>query len=212
MTANRGWTLVALLVAMTALPVALGGCPRESTSGEGPVVPPTNTEQVEAPPVEVTPIEPVAASAFTLPLAGGGEVSLSDYEGKILVLDFWATWCTGCVKELPAYQELVESWDSDRVAYLGISLDDSLGQIEAFLKTRRDLSKLTMALADEGTAQAYLGGRRTLPSARVIDARGMIRYSFSTGEQPAKVKAAVEALLSEPMSEAPPTDAVEPGE
>ncbi len=190
----------AVLPAVMAVTMLLGGCPAPPTTDEGGMPPPSEgATQAQPPPVEITPIEPTPAPDFTLPRVGGGEVSLSDYEGKILVLDFWATWCTGCVKELPAYQALVDSWDPERVAYLGIALDDSIEQVEAFLKTRPDL-KLPMALADEGTAQAYLGARRTLPSARVIDAQGMIRYSFSGDEQPARVQAAVEALLSGPVT------------
>jgi peroxiredoxin len=201
----------AILPAIMAVTILLGGCPAPPATDEGGMPPPEGETQAQLPPVEITPIEPTPAPDFTLPRVGGGEVSLRDYEGKLLVLDFWATWCSGCVKELPAYQALVDSWDPERVAYLGIALDDSLEQVEAFLKTRPDL-KLPMALADERTAQAYLGARRTLPSARVIDGEGMIRYAFSGGEQPARVKAAVEALLREPGSAEPTADTPAPAE
>jgi len=202
---------VALLVTAVMVAAVLGGCPKQSTYGGGPVPPPVDGPEIESPPVEITPVEATPAPDFTLPAAGGGEVRLADYRGKVLVLDFWATFCTGCVKALPAYQALVDSWDPERVAYLGISLDDSVGQIEAFLQTRPEL-KLPMALGSEEVVQDYLGGRRTLPSARVIDADGMIRYAFSTDEQPARVKAAVAALLTEPVTEQPLTDTVEQDE
>lgn len=195
------WCTAAALLATTLVTMMLGGCPSSPPGDGAAMLPPAGEETApESPEVEITPVEPTPAPDFTLPVVGGGEVSLADYRGRVLVLDFWATWCTGCVKELPAYQALVDEWDPERVAYLGISLDDSIEQIEAFLKTRPEL-RLTMALADEATVEAYLGRRRTLPSARVIDPQGMIRYAFSAGEQPARVRAAVEALLSEAATE-----------
>jgi peroxiredoxin len=59
---------------------------------------------------------------FTLPRLGGGEVNLSDFKGKPVFLDFWATWCGPCVEEAPALGELYKQYGED-VQMLGISLD-----------------------------------------------------------------------------------------
>ena len=150
-----------------------------------------------APAVDVADVgggEP--AADFTLPLVGGGEASLGDYAGKVLVIDFWATWCGACVAELPDYQEMYDAWDHDRVEYLAVSLDTDLGVIDAWLEGRPELS-LPMALGTEEMLDAYLGGRRTIPAQRVIGPEGTIVAEFGPQAEPADIAAAVDALLED---------------
>gem|GEM_PF-6308675 len=179
-----------LMVALVAAALALAGCPEETPVADG-------TDEA-APPVEEAPeikeVEsPAAAPEFTVRLVSGGEAKLADYEGKVLVLDFWATWCAGCVQELPDYQALYESWDREKVAYIGMSLDGDASTVAAFLKGRPELT-LPMAIAPPEVVDAYVP-RRTLPSSRVVDPSGVLRYEF-TGPGAEKVGAAVEALLA----------------
>ncbi len=182
---------IAALAALGAF--ALAGC-RDEGTGNSTAEPP---EEVEAPP-EIAEIEPAkAAPEFTVALVAGGDASLSDYEGKILVLDFWATWCVGCVAEFPRYQELYANSDREKVAYLGMSLDGDASTVEAFLKSRPEIT-LPMAIAPEAVVDSFLA-KRTLPSSRVIDGSGMVRYEFS-GPGSAKVKEAVRRLLEEDES------------
>lgn len=181
-----------LTIAALAMLALLGGC-KDGGNTENATVdaPPAD---FEAPP-EIAEIEPAkAAPEFTVPLVAGGDASLSDYEGKILVLDFWATFCVGCVAELPEYQELYASWDSEKVAYLGMSLDGNASTVDAFLKSRPEIT-LPMAVAPEAVVDLFLE-KNTLPSSRVIDASGMVRYEFR-GPGAAKVKEAVRRLLEE---------------
>ncbi len=184
---TRTRTLMLMIAALAVLAL-LGGC-KDGGSAEG---------SVEAPVEEIPDIQEVqpvkAAPEFTVPLVAGGEASLSDYKGKILVLDFWATWCVGCVKELPDYQQFYDGWDREKVAYLGMSLDGDASTVAAFMAAHSDLS-LPMAVASEDVVDAFLP-RRTLPSSRVIDGNGMIRYEFS-GPGSAKVQEAVRRLLAE---------------
>lgn len=187
------WTVAAL--AVMAIAAALGGC------GENPMV--SETVQVPDPAAgietedrpEIEEAEPgKKAPDFTVPMVGGGEASLSDYEGKILVLDFWATFCAACVEEFPEYQELYESWDKDKVAYIGMSADGDASTVEAFMSGRPELT-LPMAIASDEVMEAYLPSR-TLPSARVIDGDGIVRYEFK-GASAEKVGEAVRRLLEE---------------
>jgi peroxiredoxin len=201
--------LTKMTIAALAVLALLGGCGEqaihEPTVAPEPENPLQATEDLGEPLQEAEPGK--QAPDFTAPLAGGGEVSLSDYEGRIAVFDFWATWCAGCVEELPEYQEMYESWDHDKVGYLGMSLDDSVSTVEAFLEGHPELT-LPMAVIDEETTDAYLA-KRTLPSSRVLDADGVIRYEF-TGPAADRVKRAVEALLAE--QEAGSAEATDAGE
>jgi thiol-disulfide isomerase/thioredoxin len=64
------------------------------------------------------------APNFTLRSAKGRAVKLSDYKGKVLLLDFWATWCTGCKEEIPWYMEFQTKYRSKGLASLGVAMDD----------------------------------------------------------------------------------------
>jgi len=161
------------------------------------------TQQVQTPPQTSGPTaahphgagEGDPAPDFDLPKAGGGRARLSDYKGKILVLDFWGTRCLGCIEALPKYQKLYDSWDHDKVEYLGPANDIKIEIVEAFLK-RKKLT-LPMALIDDTMKQAYLGDQPVLPQARVIDQEGVVRHVFAGQAQVEKVKKAVEELLAE---------------
>jgi len=191
--------------------VLVGGCGEQQAIEDEVMAGPEDTsvsgeEQVP----EIEEVEPSKEAAdFTVPLVDGGEASLSDYEGKILVLDFWATWCAACVKEFPAYEELYGSWDHDKVEYLGLAADGDMGTVKAFLEGRPDLT-LPMAVASDELLDAYLP-TRTLPSSRVIDGDGVIRYEFK-GAGAEKVKEAVRLLLEEDDGAATGNGAEHPAE
>jgi len=191
MTRGLAYTMMAL--AVTAMLVA--GC------GESPMVedtvqmPDTDVAQDDEAGPEISEIEPgKEAPDFTAPLVGGGEASLSDYEGKILVLDFWATWCAACVDELPEFQELYEQWDEDEVAYIAMSADGDMSVVEAFLEGHPDWT-MPFALPSDEVLDAYLP-TRTLPASRVIDGEGIVRYEFK-GAAADKVAEAVKRLQAE---------------
>jgi cytochrome c biogenesis protein CcmG/thiol:disulfide interchange protein DsbE len=64
------------------------------------------------------------APAFTLKDVNGKPVKLSDYKGKVVVLDFWATWCTGCKVEIPWFMEFQTKYKSEGLATIGAAMDD----------------------------------------------------------------------------------------
>src|ERR1017187_4376612 len=61
---------------------------------------------------------------FNLPADGGGNVHLDDYRGKILVLNFWATWCPPCIEELPSLEQFNRKYASRGVMVVAVSVDD----------------------------------------------------------------------------------------
>ena len=85
------------LVLLLALALPLAGCQSETTP-EGPAAPIAEGD---------------AYRDFTAPLADGGEFTLSDHEGKVILLNFWATWCGPCVGEMPAFERLQETYGED---------------------------------------------------------------------------------------------------
>lgn len=74
---------------------------------------------------------------FTLNTEDGRPVSLSDYRGKIVVLNFWASWCGPCIDELPSLNRFAERYASKGVEVLGVSLDEDPEKYSEFLQKYR---------------------------------------------------------------------------
>ena len=112
------------------------------------------------------------APEFTLPaLGGGGEVSTADYDGDILVVNFWASWCVPCRAEAPHLQSFYERWSSQGVGMVGIVYQDS----EAAAMEFRDEFGLTFpqVMDPDGTA-AIDFGVFGIPETFVIDEDGVV--------------------------------------
>lgn len=119
-------------------------------------------------------------------------VKLSDHLGKVVVVDFWATWCGPCRQMIPHEKELVQRMEGRPFAFIGVSADRSKGDLKSFLRD----SPLPWK-------NIYDGGRGPLvrkwqieyfPSIFVIDAKGVIRYKDLRGAQ---LDRAVDKLVAE---------------
>ncbi len=79
--------------------------------------------------------EPVQAPTFTLPNLQGAPVSMGEYQGKVILLNFWATWCRDCVREMPEFEKLYQAHKEKGLSVLAIALDKKgRPAVEAFLQ------------------------------------------------------------------------------
>ena len=85
------------------------------------------------------------APEFQVTALGGGEARLSDYEGKVVLMNVWATWCPPCIQEMPSMQRLYEAFPGDDFEILAISVDARLGEVDVDGRPGGDLA----AFADE---------------------------------------------------------------
>ncbi|ASP39419.1 redoxin [Bacterioplanes sanyensis] len=113
-----------------------------------------------------------AAPDFTLPnLNGDGQVSLQQYRGKVVYVDFWASWCGPCRKSLPLLNELRNELQAQGFEVLAINLDDDAGDGLRFLE-RYPVDYPTLHDNNGDTPQRY--GVRGMPTSYLIDRQGQL--------------------------------------
>ena len=135
------------------------------------------------------------APDFALKDADGRTVRLSDYRGKIVLLNFWATWCEPCRIEIPWFMEL-EKENKDRgFAVLGISMDD--GGWDAIKPFLAELKVNYRTLLGNDTVAQQFGGVDALPTTFILDREGRIASTRVGLISKSDYEDDIEALLAE---------------
>lgn len=134
------------------------------------------------------------ASLLTSPLTtlDGGPKTLDDWHGKILVINFWATWCPPCREEIPEFSRSQDIYGPNGVQFVGIAIDNVPNIIE-FTKTIPVAYPLLLGSAEAPDLMAQLGNRQqVLPFTVIIDRDGKLHSSHLgrlSGEDLAKLLA-----------------------
>lgn len=115
-----------------------------------------------------------AAPNFELPGLDGRAYRLSNYRGRVVFLNFWATWCEPCLRELPAFQAFMAQQGADGAVILAINQGETPEQIEAFF-AENAIAGLPVLLDDSlAIANAYHVDR--MPTTYALDPAGVVRY------------------------------------
>jgi peroxiredoxin len=112
------------------------------------------------------------APSFQLKDADGKSVQLSDYKGKVVLLNFFATWCGPCKIEIPWFVEFEKTYRDKGFAVLGVAMDDEGWEIVKPFIGKRDINYRVL-LGTDTVAQLY-GGVDSLPTTFVVDREGRI--------------------------------------
>jgi len=175
--------------------VALLGC---QTTAETST--PENTTAQSAPATTQAPKEPKtranAAPNFTLPDLNGKPIQLSDYSGRVVMVDFWATWCGPCRRTIPDLVDLYKTHNSAGFDVLGVALER---QGTDLLKPFAEKNGITYPiLVGNGEVVQSYGGFNSIPTAFLIGRDGTIREQFVGVQSKATLEKAIAKLLAEP--------------
>jgi cytochrome c biogenesis protein CcmG/thiol:disulfide interchange protein DsbE len=116
------------------------------------------------------------APEFALKDSAGKTITLKKYRGKVVVLDFWATWCHGCKEEIPWFSEFERKYSAKGLRVIGISLDEEGWQkVRPFLVTANIPYRIVVG--DDATAKKY--AIESLPDTFLIDRKGKIATAYT---------------------------------
>ncbi|HEX6059112.1 MAG TPA: TlpA disulfide reductase family protein [Gemmatimonadaceae bacterium] len=136
-----------------------------------------------------------AAPDFRLTTLDGAAVSMDSLRGKVVLLNFWATWCPPCRIEMPGFQDVYDAHRDDGFVVLGVSTDATgRGPVRDFLRERGITYPVAMA---SGEIVRSYGGARVLPTSFLIDREGRVRHEVRGYFSEVALRRAVGRLLEE---------------
>lgn len=212
----RGWALAlgALVLSCAAIRMESGSAAWQSgrrlpNQPPLPSAPLNGTDENPPPPVRIS-IAPSSAAMTALPEEvmsaqiedlEGRSFRLSDYRGRVLILNLWATWCGPCRQEIPHFNEIRRQYPESRVQIVGLTTEDPVTHTQAVRQFARRLDiKYRLGWADRPLAEAMMSGRRVIPQTYVIGPNGQLveRFvGFSSNRTPPALRAAIERALLE---------------
>jgi cytochrome c biogenesis protein CcmG, thiol:disulfide interchange protein DsbE len=138
----------------------LSVCPTLGLTPAGAEVSPTDRRYTVAPNFVRTDLE-------------GHLLRLDQFRGRVVLLNFWATWCGPCVEEIPAFSRWQHKFGGGSLQVIGVSMDDDEGGVKRFIAKHRVAYPIVMGDAKLGES---FGGIYGLPQSLLIDAQGRIVY------------------------------------
>jgi len=132
------------------------------------------------------------APDFALPQLDGQELRLSSYRGKVVLLDFWASWCEPCRVETPHLIELQQKYGDRGLQIIGVSMDDSPDPARVFY--RQYHMNYPVVMGNAKTGEEY-GGVLGLPIAFLIDRDGRIKAKHIGATKPEVFEKDIASLL-----------------
>ncbi len=135
-------------------------------------------------------------------LLNGGHLNTATWKGKVVVIDFWATWCPWCRAEMPGIEKLYRKYHSRGLEIVGVPLSDTAAAVKPYLKANPKAA--WPEIFDKGAGNAALAqklGVSAFPAQCVIDRRGILKYTIvgssykQLGADVRKLDAAVRKLI-----------------
>jgi len=170
-----------------------------TVTGPSPQPPIANgdSQSTERPPVQRTPakhpLQGETAPDFSLEQMNGESFRLSDHRGEIVVVNFWATWCPPCRKEIPGFIQLQKEFGTEGVTIVGVSLDDTGFEAVRPYAENTDINYPLVVGSDRLTRK--YGGVRALPTSFVVGPEGTVQYARPGFLPEAELRRQLQSLL-----------------
>jgi len=136
---------------------------------------------------------PKAAPGFVLNDSKGAPIRLSDYKGKVVLLNFWATWCHGCVLEIPWFIKFQEEYKDRGFSVIGVSMDEDWKPVKAYVEEKK--VNYPVVVGNEGLGKLY--GLNSMPMSLLIGRNGTIAASYTGVVDKDACEAKIRTLLQE---------------
>jgi len=180
-TSRSVFTLL-LVVALAAL-LTTSGCGPKETAGAPETPPGAPTTDLAPQPQVETPVSESPADNSGLKKApsvtgatlDGKPFDLASYKGKVVVVDFWATWCAPCVHGIPDLMALQEKYGKQGFQILGFSVDRNKADVESFVAEKK--INYPIVIVDQAVAEAW-GGVNAIPTTFILNKDGYIAKDF----------------------------------
>jgi thiol-disulfide isomerase/thioredoxin len=131
---------------------------------------------------------------FSVKELQGGEFSSADLRGKVVLIDFWATWCQPCKKEMPGYQKLVDRYGARGFAVVGFKFDTMADSEDPVQFAKKMGVRYPLVIAPDELKQKF-GGIEGLPTTLLYDREGILRMKVIGFEYTETFEAAIRPLL-----------------
>ena len=133
-----------------------------------------------------------AAPDFSRPDLAGRPLQLADYRGKVVLLNFWASWCAPCLEEMPRFSHWQRQYGARGLQVIGVSMDDDAAAVRQHL-ARHPVAY--PAIIGDAKLGAAFGGVMGLPLTYLIDRQGRIAARYQGESDLAAMEAQIKALL-----------------
>jgi thiol-disulfide isomerase/thioredoxin len=124
----------------------------------------------------------------------GATVSSADLRGKVVLIDFWATWCQPCKKEMPGYQKLADRYGSHGFEVIGFKFDTMMDTEDPLAFAKNLGVRYPLAVASDQIKKKF-GGIDALPTTLIYDRRGILRYKVLGFEYTNTIQSVLKPLL-----------------
>jgi thiol-disulfide isomerase/thioredoxin len=124
----------------------------------------------------------------------GREFSSADFHGKVVLIDFWATWCQPCKKEMPGYQKLLDRYGSRGFVIVGFKFDTMMDMEDPIMFAKKIGVRYPLAVAADDLKQKF-GGIEGLPTTMLYDRQGILRKKVIGFEYTDIIESELKALL-----------------
>ncbi len=172
-----------LLLVLSLAATGLAGCNQHSASPPQPKEPAIAAGEIGSP-----------LPDFSVKDLQGREISSVDLRGNVVLIDFWATWCQPCKKEMPGYQKLVNHYGSRGFAVVGFKFDTMMDMEDPVIFAKKIGVHYPLAVAADDLKQKF-GGIEGLPTTMLYDRQGILRKKVIGFEYTNVIESELKPLL-----------------